>query len=236
MLAVHPQSLRVNSLPVAVSALFFCLVTFAFAGPYLFGIGQPPPSHVPSLLVLHGMAMGGWVVLLAVQSSLAQFRRVAWHRRLGWFGSGWALTTVTMGCTATIFAAHRDVQAHQPWAHFKLGIMLLECIQMFLFLSCIVLAVLWRRRPDRHQRFMILTALCMWPSVVSRLPGIGSPRAIMMGLDIALVALLVADTLRNRRVHPVYLWGCLTIGVVMHLVYFVAFSGWWADTSMPWLS
>ncbi|MBS0419936.1 MAG: hypothetical protein JSR66_19650 [Proteobacteria bacterium] len=234
--AAISQSPRANRLPLAVAALFLCLVTFAFGGPYLLGVGQPPPVSVPSILVLHGMAMGGWVVLLAVQSSLVQFRRVAWHRRLGWFGSGWALITVTMGCTATIFAAHRDVQAHQPWAHVKVGIMLLECTQMLLFLGCIVLAVLWRRRPDRHQRFMILTALCMWPSVVSRLPGIGSPHAIMMALDVALVALLVTDTLRNHRLHPVYLWGCLTIGVVMHLVYVVALSPWWADTSMPWLS
>lgn len=236
MLTVHPQFRGVNRLPLAVTGLFLCLVTFAFAGPYLLGVGQPPPASVPSILVLHGMAMGGWVVLLAVQSSLVRARRVVWHRRLGWFGSGWALVTVTMGCTATIFAAHRDVQAHLPWAHIKVGIMLLECTQMLLFLGCIVLAVVWRRRPDRHQRFMILTALCMWPSVVSRFPGIGSPRAIMMALDVALVALLVADTLRNRRVHPVYVWGCLTIGVVMHVVYVVAFSSWWGSTSMRWVS
>ena len=236
MLAVTPRSLGGNRLPLAVSALFLCLVAFAFVGPYLLGVGKPPPARVPPILVLHGLAMGGWVGLLAVQSSLVRLRRVTWHRRLGWFGSGWALVTVTMGCTATIFAAHRDVQAHKPWAHIKVGIMLLECTQMLLFLGCIVLAVLWRRRPDRHQRFMILTALCMWPSVVGRFPGIDSAPAIMTGLDVALVALLVADAIRNRRVHPVYLWGCLTIAAVMHLVYVVALSPWWASVSMPLLS
>jgi hypothetical protein len=236
MAVQNPGSSGAGAFPLAVTVFFLFVVAFAFAAPYLFGVGMPPPADVPPLLVVHGLIMAGWVLLLAAQSFLVCLRKVAWHRLLGWLGSGWALMTVLMGCTATIFAARRDVQAQRPWAAVQAGVMLLECTQMFLFLGCIVFAVLWRRRSDRHQRFMVLTALCMWSSVVSRLPGISSPHAIMAALDAALLALLAADTLRSRRLHPVYLWGCLVIGVVMHLAYVLAFSSWWSINSVRWLS
>ena len=55
---------------------------------YLHGLfAQPTPAP---LIVVHALAMTGWVVLYAVQTALISARQIRWHKWLGWAGIAFA--------------------------------------------------------------------------------------------------------------------------------------------------
>ena len=81
--------------------VFLALVVWVFARTYFFKLW----FGTPVLLHVHGAAMSGWVVLLAIQSGLVAARRVQWHRRLGVLAACWAVLVVVTGSVTTVHAA-----------------------------------------------------------------------------------------------------------------------------------
>jgi hypothetical protein len=54
---------------------------------------------------------------------------------------------------------------------------------------------------------MVMTVVCMLPSVLSRLPvDFMSNAMILAGLDLFIVACVGIDTWRHRRLHPAFAW------------------------------
>ena len=190
------------------SLAFLILVFWTFARTYyLRGFFHAAP--LPGRLEIHGLVMSGWVVLMFVQSGLIVIRRAQWHRRLGWFGAGWAGLVVLMGSTTTIHAATRAVRAHSSMAGPQTMIMGLELVQMLLFAGLVVIAI-WcgRRRLDVHKRLMLLTIACMLPSALARLPVSFMTNAyILLGLYGFVLVCAALDTIRHRRLHPAFGWG-----------------------------
>lgn len=84
--------------------VFLALVVWVFARTYFFKLWFGTPV-LPVLLHVHGAAMSGWVVLLAIQSGLVAARRVQWHRRLGVLAACWAVLVVVTGSVTTVHAA-----------------------------------------------------------------------------------------------------------------------------------
>lgn len=90
----------------------------------------------------------------------------------------------------------------------QLAISGLEVVQMLFFAAYVSLAIYWRRRSDFHKRLMLLTIACMLPSVLARLPfEFISNTIILAGLDVFIVGCATFDAIRNRRLHPVFVWG-----------------------------
>jgi hypothetical protein len=209
------------------TATFLALMFLAFARSYYFKgfFGTPALSlrvHV------HGAVMTGWVVLLAVQASLVAAHKVQWHRRLGVAGAAWALLVVILGSTTTWNAAAREVREHSAVAATQVTILGLELTQMLLFAGLVTIAVWLRQRVDYHKRLMLLTAVCMLPSVVSRLPiGIQSNRDILLYVDLFLLACVGVDTLRHHRMHPAFGWGALAILLSLHIAFLGTTTSWW---------
>jgi hypothetical protein len=188
--------------------LCFCLIAlFAFAQTYYFRwLFRTPP--LPFLLHVHAFVMSGWVALLVVQSLLISTNRVSYHRRIGIVGAGWALLVFFVGITTTVNASIREVRAHSPLMPMQLAISGLEVVQMLFFAAYVSLAIYWRRRSDFHKRLMLLTIACMLPSVLARLPfEFISNTIILAGLDVFIVGCATFDAIRNRRLHPVFIWG-----------------------------
>jgi len=209
------------------SVLFGGLVFWTFAQTFYLKAWFRTPALSP-LVHVHGIVMTGWVALLAVQSGLIAIHRVQWHRRVGVFGAVWALLVVILGSTTTLAAAVREVRGHTPAAPGQVLITSLDLLQMLFFAAFVVAAILLRRRPDYHKRFMLLTVACMLPDALARLPvSFMTNSLILAGLDGFIVLCVGLDTIRHRRLHPAFGWGGGSFVVAFHvaLVTFVT-TGW----------
>lgn len=219
---------------IATSFIFLALVFWTFARTfYLKSFFRTPP--LPALLHIHGAVMSGWVVLLAVQTSLVAAHRVNWHRWLGVFGSAWAALVVLLGSITTLHAAAREVRGHTGFAAAQVTITSLDLLQMLFFAGFVSLAILQRRRPAYHKRLMLLTIACMLPDALARLPVSFMTGAtevqlnlrIMIGLDLFIFIVVGLDTLWQRRVHLVFAWGGLLFVGAFHAALYVSQTPAW---------
>lgn len=192
---------------VGLTVGFLALVFWTFAKTFYLQPWFGTPS-LSLLLHIHGVAMTGWVVLLAVQATLIATHRVQWHRRLGWFGAAWAVFVVVLGSVTTLHAAAREVRHHTDAAAGQIVVTGLDLIQMIFFAALVTMAVLLRRRSDFHKRLMLLTIACMLPDALARLPvSFMTNNGILYGLYGFAIGCATIDTVRNRRLHPVFGWG-----------------------------
>jgi hypothetical protein len=207
------------------------LVFWGFAPSYYLKLifGAPPLS---TRLHIHGAVMSSWLVLFFVQACLISARRTDWHRRLGIIGIVIAIGVVLLGSTTTINAAVREVGRHSDEANTRVAVLCLELIQMALFAGLVAAAVAMRRRPDFHKRLMLLATACMMPSAFSRIPlnltfMVSNFVSILILFNLCVIVPALIDTLRNRRLHPVFGWGGLIVIGALNLGYLIAVSPQW---------
>ena len=197
--------------------------------------GAPEP-----FFLAHGVVFAAWLVLLIGQTSLVAARRVDLHRRLGVVGAGLAVLMVVVGTVGALMAASRPtgfVNLTAPPLRF----LIVPMSVIVLFAVFVSLAILNRRRPQSHKRFMLLGTLAVaeagiarWPFAFMHmpqfLPGIGP---IELCVDLFLVPLLLWDLASRGRPHPVTLWGGLALIAsqpfrfwLMGTDAWLAFAGW----------
>ena len=166
-------------------------------------------EDLPLLVHVHGAVMTAWYALFAVQVRLVATHRVALHRKLGVAGIVLSAAVAVLGTRVSIGLAQRRLIANPK---SELGPFLLS-FQLFaivlVFIVMISLALYWRRRGDFHKRCMTLAMLSTLGPAVVRWPGIDDHSIpVAIAIMIALIILcIVADTVRNRRLHPVFGWG-----------------------------
>jgi hypothetical protein len=128
----------------------------------------------------------------------------------------------------TLHAAAREVREHSPDAALHVSVLGLELIQMLLFAAFVGTAIWLRHRTDFHKRLMLLTAACMLPSVISRLPfNIRGFPSIFLYLTLFVISAVSIDTVRNRRLHPAFGWGASLILVMLGTAIAVSTTPWW---------
>ena len=189
---------------------------------------------------VHGVVFVGWFLLLLVQPSLVAIGRVDLHRRVGRFGAALAVAMVVLGVVGSLMAARRPngfMNIPMPGLQFlvvPLGVIIL-------FGVFIALALVHRRDPQRHKRYMLLGSIALieagvgrWPFAFMRaaspVPGLGM---VELGVDLFLVPMVIWDLVTRRRLHPVTLWGGLAL-IAFQLIRFplagtrawLAFAGW----------
>jgi len=188
---------------------------------------MPAPTR---FLHFHGAVMTGWIVLFAVQTFLITSNRIPIHRILGAFGAGYALLVVQIGTAATLVAARREVRAHSEFVSSVLTVLALELTQMALFASLVALGVWLRKRTGYHKRLMLLATFCILPNPIVRLfiwVGLGSNIMILVFWTSLVTAVVLFDSIRNRRVHPAFGFGATIIVVFLYLVYFGSRTPLW---------
>ncbi len=211
-----------------LAAVFIPVIVLAgFARTYyLKGLFETPA--LPSLLVhLHGIVMTSWVVLFVVQVSLVAKRRVRVHQRLGVFGAMLAALIVVVGTLTGIAGAARGSSPGPPPLQF-----LVVPLGDILVFAILVGTALWfRRRPDVHKRLMLLAALNLLAPAIARIPvhfiETGGPLAFYGLTDLCILVCVVFDTVRNRRLHKVFLWGTLLIVASQPLRFMLASTDVW---------
>lgn len=213
---------RDSVLFLPVVGVFVALVFMAFARKFYLGWLFHSPQ-LPLLVTVHAAVMTGWVLLFMVQTVLVASRQVRLHQGLGKIGAGWGALVVIMGCVTTLHASAREVRAHSDVASLQLTITGLELTEMALFAGFVVAAVWMRRRGDYHKRLMLLTLVCMLPSVLPRLPldYFQSVLSILLGVYAGLALCIGIDVALHRRFHPAFAIG----GSIFALVLLSAFLG-----------
>ena len=213
------------------AALITFFVFVGFSRTYYFHswFRMPEPSV---FLRIHGAVMSGWIILFLAQTALVSVDRVAAHRALGTVGAVYAALVVLLGSSATVLSARREVRAHSDFVSSFLTVLALELTQMLLFASLVGVAIWLRNRPSHHKRLMLLATLCMLPNVFVRLLlplGVQSNLAFL-GIWAALVlAMLLLDSLRNRKIHPAFGIGVPVLLASMYLAYFVSRTSLWQN-------
>ena len=194
---------------------------------YLKGVFGFPA--LPSLLVhVHGIVMTSWVVLFVAQVTLVAAGRTRTHQRLGVFGALLAVLIVIVGVLTAIAGAARGASPGPPPLQF----LVIPLGDMFVFAILIGTALYFRRgRLDIHKRLMLLAAVNLMAPAIARIPlhfiETGGPLAFFGLTDLCLLACVAFDTVRNRRLHPAFLWGTLFIIAFQPLRLMLGGTGVW---------
>ncbi|MEW6211895.1 MAG: hypothetical protein AB1631_26300 [Acidobacteriota bacterium] len=187
------------------------IVLIGFARTYyLKGLFDTPA--LPSLLVhLHGIVMTLWIALFVAQVWLVASRRTKVHQRLGMLGAVLAALIVMAGVATAIASAARGASPGPP----PLVFLVIPLGDMLVFAVLIATALYFRRRSDVHKRLMLLAAVNLLAPAIARIPlqfiETGGPLVFFGLTDLCALVCIVFDTIRNRRLHPAYLWGGLLV-------------------------
>ena len=228
---------------VAVGAALVVFLGFARTY-YLKGLyGTPPPFRpvLSPLLHVHGLVMTTWFVLSFVQVRLVAAQRTDLHRRLGVAGAMLAGLVVGIDGDVTLRNVHRSFMAHPESPH-ALGFLAINFGILLSFAILIASAILLRRRPDYHKRFMALACLSILGPAIDRLsltlPFLQFLDSLsqwkMFGVwDLGAAVCIGVDALKNRKLHPAWLWGAILIlgtqlvtGVLTYVPAWQRFAAW----------
>jgi uncharacterized membrane protein YozB (DUF420 family) len=170
------------------------------------------PSPSEPIFYVHGAVFTAWCVLFLVQTSLVGAGRAAQHRKLGAAGAVLAATMVVLGVHASLVAARRPsgfVGVDAP----PLVFLLIPIADMVVFAAFVSLAVLKRRDPQAHKRYMLLASTSLMTAAVGRWPGVitAPPLVGLLVSDLFLAALAAWDVKSRGRLHPVTLWGGMAL-------------------------
>ncbi len=196
-----------------LAAIFVPVIVLAgFARTYyLKGLFDTPA--LPGLFVhFHGIVMTSWVVLFVVQVGLVATRRTKVHQRLGVLGAFLAGLVFVVGVLTGLFAAARDAA---PPGIPAFRFLVIPLGDMVVFAILIGTALYYRKRLQVHKRLMLMAAVNLLTPAIARIPlqfiETGGPLVFFGLTDLCLLVCVVFDTIKNRRLHPTFLWGTLLI-------------------------
>jgi hypothetical protein len=173
--------------------------------------GWPSPSE--PFFYVHGVLFAAWCVLLAGQAALVSGGRTPLHRTVGWYGAGLATAMVATGTYAALLAANRPT-GFTGIPVPPLQFLAVPGFDIVLFSAFVALAVVKRRDAQVHKRLMLLATVNLLAAAFARWPLVyaaGNP-VLYFGLaDLFIVAMAIRDLRTRGRLHPVVLWGGLTI-------------------------
>jgi hypothetical protein len=203
-------------------AIAFLVAVFAgFARSFYLRPTTTPP--LAPLVVVHGIVFSGWVLLFLAQATLVAAGRTSLHRWLGAAGAGLAILMVGLGLVIAFPAAKRGSLPGDP-----IAFLLVILVDLLLFAVFVAAAIHQRRRSEAHKRLMLLATVSLLPPAISRWPiAVDRPAVIAAVIIAFLAAAALHDVVGRRRVHPVSLWGGLTVLVSIPLRFAISQSEAW---------
>lgn len=185
----------------------------------------------PVVIHVHGMFAFAWVLLFLLQTSLIHFWKRKVHEIIGYGGIIVAVgVTITM-IPAGMFVVMRDLQQGMGESAYSslIGVM----TSGIMFFVLVMAGVKTRWQPDYHKRFMLLsTIVVLWPAWFRfrhYFPSIPHPDfwfALVLA-DIWIVATMIREMVKFKKIHPVTLYGGLFIIFEQTIEVFAFDSSWW---------
>ena len=215
VLSAHPRSRFYAVVAIALAAT----VVFGFARTYyLRPLFDLPPLE--RLVHLHGLTFTAWIALLVVQTRLVAARRVDLHRKLGLAGVALAALILIVGFFT--IAGRAAVPRVHPSGLTPSQFTIVGMTSLALFAAFFSLAIAFRKRAALHKRFIVLAMIAALTPASSRILTLFGLREYFVLLvpviPVAFVGWCLArDWVRERVVHPVYLYGGIVIAAAWPL-------------------
>ncbi len=200
-----------------------------FARTYYLKEAFGTPS-LSTLVHAHAAVMTAWIILFVTQTRLVAAQRTDLHRRLGVAGAVLIALIVAIGVPTAIESARRGltIPGISP-----LVFLVLPLGTVFVFAILTGFALFYRRRSDFHKRLMLLATLSILTPAIARIPwdafrAVGPP--LFLGLtDACVLAFVIYDTAKNRRLHPAFGWGTLFLFASQPLRMLLAHTAAWTE-------
>jgi hypothetical protein len=221
-----PRGLIDKCFYFAMSLLFPVIVISGFSRTVdgsLFHAAIPRPL----ILRFHAAAFFGWIIFFLFQSALVRTRNVKWHRFWGWFGVALGAAMVPLGvATAIIMGRFDTFQLHLPGVE---AFLIVPFFDMAAFATLFTLAILSRKKPEQHRRFIFIATCVLLGPAFGRFEFIFDRGVHLFCPDLVILLGLLRDLLVNRRIHRVYLIMLPILIASQAVVTFVwrAEAGWW---------
>ena len=151
--------------------LLLMATVLGFQQFYLHGRAFPGRELLPQarlLLIAHGVAMSGWIILFLVQTLLIVGANRGLHMTLGKIGAGLAVAMVVLGWLVPV-AVTRYGPEFPLWGLTRRQFMAIPLISITLFGVFVATGVWNRRRPEIHRPMMLLATLAIVAAATDRI-------------------------------------------------------------------
>jgi hypothetical protein len=191
---------------------FYLFMSILIAATVIYGfshtvdrnlIHAKPPR--PALLWVHASLFSTWVAFYILQSGLVRARNLKLHRTIGWGGAALGASMIVVGFwVAVVMVRFQISQLHHTGRE---AFLIVPFLDMVSFASCLGLAILWRKQPERHRRLMLIACCALTAAAFGRMRIMESipPLYFYSGVDGLILLGAVRDLAITRRIHAVYL-------------------------------
>jgi hypothetical protein len=226
-----------RSFPVRfLEKYFYFSMSLLIAAVVVYGFSQTvgdnlfhPAIRRPLLLSIHGACFSAWVLFFIFQSALVRTRNVRLHKRTGWFGAGLAALMIPLGLTIAVVMGRFDV--HVLHQQDEVPFFLVPLFDIVAFTSTIVPAILLRRKPELHRRFILIATCILTSAAFGRFPtNFFPPAYFYSGVDALILLGALRDLVVNRRIHKVYLYALPLLFAAQSAVMWIVHHSW-----APWM-
>jgi uncharacterized membrane protein YozB (DUF420 family) len=186
---------------------------------------------IPPYLYVHGIVMTTWFALAWVQALLISAGKIANHRRFGVALASFAVVVFCAALMASFGSVSRTgLDLNAPASVMGSGITGITVAQFFSsvvwgnivnavsFALFVAGAVIYRRRPQIHKRFMIFASISVLEPALARIshwPGMGGEQGPFIPVVIwsLIAAVAVYDVVSRKRLE-----NCTAIAIVWLLI------------------
>jgi len=115
----------------------------------------------------HAITMLLWIGMLIMQPFLIKYKKISLHKYIGKF----SYSLVPAIVISLILLAHSQITIHDfGITYSRLYILFLQFSLLLIFIISYVLAIIYRKTPYLHARYMICTSLTLIDPAVARIP------------------------------------------------------------------
>lgn len=186
--------------------LMSLLITAVVAYGFSFTVDKNlihPAVPRPRLLYVHAAIFTAWLGYFVLQSGLVRLRKVAWHRTVGLVGVALGALIPILGVWTTFVMGKFDIQVLHSTA--PPSVIFIPLLDIACFTSAFIPAVLWRKKPERHRRLMLVASCALTAAGFGRFPERFQPgQFFYAGVDLLIVLGMARDLIVERKVHAVY--------------------------------
>jgi hypothetical protein len=209
--ALRVSSISQPSIPLRwLEKYFYFGMSLLIAAVVVYGFGHTVENKLihgnprrPILLWVHAFLFSGWVAFYITQSVLVRIREVRLHRTLGWAGAALGTLMIVVGPWVAVVMARFDInQLHRA---NRDAFLIVPLFDMLSFAICFGLSILWRMRPERHRRLMLIATCALTGAAFGRIPIMHAPLSFYAGIDGLILLGPLRDLAVNRRIHAAYL-------------------------------
>lgn len=159
---------------------------------------------------LHAITMLLWIAILITQPFLIKYKKQSLHKYIGKFSYG----LVPVLIISLVLLAHNQITIHDyRISYARLYVLFLQLSLLTIFIIAYALAIIYRKSPVHHARYMICTSLTLIDPAIARIPLNIPPLPFSYQvltftvIDLILIALIVIERNQKlgREVFPIML-------------------------------